>query len=213
MARQARRRGRREWVGTGARAAALAAALGVSAGAAQDPAPFKRPANDAEEITMALSALPAGMRDAAGVYVLGKSGYVKARESRSGVHCLLSRSRPDTQEPICWDREGSETILPLALARAEWRAAGATDAEIEKREHEGFATGRFRAPRKGGVSYMISSENWVHNGQKVVKYFPHIMFYAPYATNADIGSDGKDPFAPWVLNPGTPHAYIIVVTR
>ena len=69
------------------------------------------------------------------------------------------------------------------------------------------------APRKGGVSYMLSSENWVHNGQKVVKYFPHLMFYAPYATNADIGSDGKDPNAPWVLNPGTPHAYIIVVSR
>ena len=44
------------------------------------------------------------------------------------------------------------------------------------------------------------------------KYFPHVMFYAPYATNEDIGSDGKDPFAPWVLNPGTPHAYVIVVS-
>ena len=197
-----------------ARRVPLLLAIVLSAGAAQDPgAPFKRPSTDAEEMTMALAALPPSMRDAAGVYVLVKSGYVKARDSKSGVHCLLSRSRPDTQEPMCWDREGSETILPLALAKAEWRAAGATDAEIQKREHEGFASGRFRAPRKGGVSYMVSSENWVHNGQKVVKYFPHVMFYAPYATNADIGSDGKDPYAPWVLNPGTPHAYIIVVTR
>ena len=191
----------------------LLLAVGLPLMASQDPAtPFKRPANEAEEIRMALSALPEGMRDAAGVYVLGAKGFVRARESRSGVNCLLSRSRPDTQEPICWDREGSETILPLALAKAEWRAAGASDDEIQKREHEGFATGRFRAPRKGGVSYMLSSENWVHNGQKVVKYFPHLMFYAPYATNADIGSDGKDPNAPWVLNPGTPHAYIIVVS-
>jgi hypothetical protein len=213
MARNERRRGPGRWLRTAARTAGFAALLGISAGAAQDPAPFRRPATDAEEMTLALSALPAGMREAAGVYVLRPSGYVKVRESRSGVHCLLSRSRPDTQEPICWDREGSETILPLALAKAEWRAAGATDAEIEKREREGFAAGRFLAPRKGGISYMLSSENWVHNGQKVVKYFPHVMFYAPYATNADIGSDGKDPYAPWVLNPGTPHAYIIIVTR
>ncbi len=39
------------------------------------------------------------------------------------------------------------------------------------------------------------------------------MFYAPYMTNADIGATGKDPNAPWILNEGSPHAYIIVVTR
>jgi hypothetical protein len=39
------------------------------------------------------------------------------------------------------------------------------------------------------------------------------MIYAPYLTNKDIGATGKDPNAPWVLNEGSPHAYIIVVTR
>ena len=175
--------------------------------------PFKRPATDADETTLALAALPEPMRAEAGVYVLGPKGYRLARESRSGVHCLVSRDRPDTQEPICWDREGSETILPLALAKAEWRATGATETEVARREAEGFANGTFRAPRRAGVSYMLSGENWVFNGQRVVNYHPHVMVYAPYLTNKDIGSTGKDPFAPWVLNEGSPHAYIIVVTR
>jgi hypothetical protein len=60
---------------------------------------------------------------------------------------------------------------------------------------------------------MISTENWVHNGQRVIRYRPHVMVYAPYATNADIGATGEDPHAPWVLNEGSPHACIIVVTR
>jgi hypothetical protein len=192
---------------------AVAAALAAGTVLAQSASGPKRPANQAEEITLALSALPEPMRAGATVYTLGPKGYVKAREGTSGVNCLVERSRPDTQEPICWDREGSETIMPLTLARAEWRAAGASEAEIERRAGEGFAKGQFRAPRKAGVSYMLSAENYVFNGQRVVKYHPHVMIYAPYVRNADIGTTPGDPNAPWVLNEGSPHAYIIVVTR
>jgi hypothetical protein len=173
---------------------------------------LKRPATEAEESALALSALPEPMRAGATVYVLGAKGYKKAKDGTSGVSCLVERSRPDTQEPICWDREGSDTIMPVVMAKAEWRAAGVAEAEITARVNDGFATGKFRAPRRGGVAYMLS-ENWVFNGQRVVKYSPHVMFYAPYLTNADIGSNGKDPHAPWILNEGSPHAYIIVVTR
>jgi hypothetical protein len=174
---------------------------------------MRPPANADEELTLALSALPVTMRPGATVYVMGPKGYVKKQDGATGVSCLVARSRPDTMEPICWDREGTETILPLALARGEWRAAGLSDEEIERREQHGFGTGRFRAPRRPGIAYMMSAENWVFNGQRVVRYHPHVMSYAPYLTNADIGSNGKDPNAPWVLNEGSPHAYIIVVTR
>ena len=190
----------------------LAAVLTAAAVLAQVTAP-KRPSTPAEEVALALSALPEPMRAAATVYTLGPKGYVRAREGTSGVHCLVERSRPDTQEPICWDREGSDTILPVALVKAEWRAAGVSDADIERRVGEGFAQGRFRAPRRSGVAYMLSAENYVFNGQRVVKYHPHVMIYAPYVKNADIGTTPGDPNAPWVLNEGSPHAYIIVVTR
>ncbi len=173
----------------------------------------KVPATEAEEIALALGALPESMRAAATVHVLGPKGYRKAREGTSGINCLVERSRPDTQEPICWDREGSESIMPVAYARAEWRASGLKEEDVERRVAEGFASGKFRTPRRNGVAYMLSAENYVFNGQKVIKYHPHVMFYAPYMTNADIGANGKDPNAPWILNEGSPHAYIIVVTR
>ena len=186
----------------------------LAATAAQAPPPaMKAPPTEAEEIALALSALPESMRAAAAVHVLGAKGYKKAREGTSGINCMVERSRPDTQEPICWDREGSESIMPVAYAKAEWRGSGLKEDEVERRVAEGFASGRFRTPRRGGVAYMLSTENYVFNGQRVVKYHPHVMFYAPYMTNADIGANGKDPNAPWILNEGSPHAYIIVVTR
>jgi hypothetical protein len=174
---------------------------------------FKAPANEAEEIALALSALPESMRATAGVHVLGAKGYKKIREGTTGIQCLVERSRKDSQEPICWDKEGADTIMPVTVAREEWRAAGVSEDEIGRRINAGFAEGRFRAPRRNGVAYMISTGNYVHNGQRVIHYSPHVMFYAPYMTNADIGADGKDPNAPWILNEGSPHAYLIVVTR
>ena len=40
-------------------------------------------------------------------------------------------------------------------------------------------------------------------------HFPgHLMFYAPYATQKDVGSG---PGAPYIVAPGTPHALMIVV--
>lgn len=171
---------------------------------------FTRPTSEAQEIGMALGALPESMRPAATVYVLGAAGYRKAREGTSGVSCLLQRSRPDTQEPICWDREGSETILPLVLDEAAWRAAGVDEAGIARRVADGFASGKYRAPRRPGMSYMLSPHNYVFNGERVVHYRPHLMSYAPYLTNADIGTDGTDPSAPWILHEGSPHAYIII---
>jgi hypothetical protein len=185
-----------------------------AAAAGQAPAPaMKPPASEAEEVTLALSALPEPMRATAAVHVLGPKGYRKVREGTSGINCLVERSRPDTLEPICWDREGSDTIMPVAYATAEWRGAGLKEDDIDRRVADGFAKGRFRAPRRGGVAYMVSTENYVFNGERVIKYHPHVMFYAPYMTNADIGANGKDPNAPWILNEGSPHAYIIVVTR
>lgn len=186
----------------------------LAATATQAPTPaMKAPATEAEEIALALSALPESMRATAAVHVLGPKGYRKVREGTSGINCMVERSRPDTQEPICWDREGSESIMPVAYAKAEWRAGGLKEDEVQRRIAEGFASGRFRTPRRGGVAYMLSPENYVFNGQRVIKYHPHVMFYAPYMTNADIGANGKDPNAPWILNEGSPHAYIIVVTR
>jgi hypothetical protein len=164
------------------------------------------------EVALALSAAPDHLKDGAGVWALESAGYVKVRESTNGLTCLVNRDRADTQEPICWDAEGTDAILPYSLEREKLRGQGRKEADVEAALAQGFAEGRFRAPRKPGVAYMLSAENHVFNGQKVIHYAAHVMIYAPYATNKDIGAGGNNPFMPWVLNEGSPHAYIIVMT-
>lgn len=169
------------------------------------------------EIALALSACPASVAEGAAVYVLEKSGYVKVRESRNGFTALVTRLLPNAQGPQCMDAEGARTLLPRYLKIAELQAAGRTADEIRRAVADGFAKGTFRVPTRPGISYMLSTQNLVPNSNgDVVPFPPHLMFYAPYLTNADLGLDGSlgpdgNPAGPvFVAGEGTPHALIIV---
>lgn len=163
----------------------------------------------ATQIALAESAGPPVARDAT-IYTLGPKGYVKAREGTNGFTCLISRERPDTLEPECFDPEGTATILQARMFIEEQRAAGVAEATIQAAVDAGYKSGRFKAPRKPGLVYMLSPHNYVFDPErKQVIHFPgHLMFYAPYATQKDVGSG---PGAPYIVAPGTPHALMIVV--
>ena len=46
---------------------------------------------------------------------------------------------------------------------------------------------------------------------RMVRIPPHLMFYAPYATDKDIGSPHSAANMPKIIRAGQPDAYIIVV--
>ena len=161
------------------------------------------------QVALAESAGPPVAREAA-IFVLGPAGYRQVRRGTNGFTCLVSRERPDTVEPECYDAEGTATIVPVRMFVEQRRAAGVREPEIAAQVEQGYASGRFAAPRKPGLVYMLSDHNYVFDpGEKRVIHFPgHLMFYAPYATQKDVGSG---PGAPYIVAPGTAHALMIVV--
>lgn len=75
-------------------------------------------------------------------------------------------------------------------------AQGKSPEEIKSFVADAFAKGVFQPPTRPGIDYMLSTENLTPDGKGGVSPFPpHVMFYGPYLTNTDIGSDG---------NPGGP---------
>lgn len=166
-----------------------------------------------KEIALALSACPASIADKAAVYVLESSGYVKVRESQNGFTAIVQHALPISQDPQCMDAEGTRTFLPRYLKVAELRAQGKTPEESKRFVADAFAKGIFQPPTRPGIDYMLSTENiTVVNAEKgiVAPYPPHVMFYGPYMTNADLGSDGNPGGPAFVAGEGTPHALIIV---
>src|SRR5262249_48008756 len=105
------------------------------------------------EIRLALNALPKELREAASVLVLEPSGYTKARTGTNPFTCMVSR-RGGNFYPVCFDEEGTRTILPAFADDAVWRLKGTADEQIERQLADGFEQGRYRPPSRPGIAYM-----------------------------------------------------------
>jgi hypothetical protein len=164
------------------------------------------------QIALALSTCPQSVASKAAVYVLDKSGYVKVRDSENGFTAIVQHSLPTSREPQCMDAEGTRTFLPRMLKVAELRAEGKSPDDIKRFVADALAKGVFQPPTRPGIDYMLSEENLVPDEKGVVAPFPpHVMFYAPYLTNAELGSEGQAGGGPaFVAAAGTPYALIIV---
>ena len=176
-----------------------------------------------QQIQLAMDAAPSHISEHATVYVLGPKGYVKAQSGTNGFSCLVERQYLETvdndpelkyvaPQPHCYDAEGTATTVQARLYREELRTAGIPEEEIQRKLDEGYKAGIFKAPRKPGLVYMLSTHTraYVPRLKKIIQVPPHVMFYAPYATNKDFGGFVGD-HVPYVILEGQPDAYIIVI--
>ncbi|HEY8539579.1 MAG TPA: hypothetical protein VIL28_11985 [Steroidobacteraceae bacterium] len=138
------------------------------------------------EMRLAVNALPKELRPEATVLVLENAGYVEAKQGTNPFTCMVSR-RGGNFYPVCFDDEGTRTILPAFVDDAEMRLKGMSDAEIDRQIADGFERGRYRPPARPGVAYMLSPATYMIENGKLTRSFPYTMFYAPFLTNDDIG--------------------------
>jgi len=164
------------------------------------------------EIEMALSSAPEDLRSAAGVYLLHSKGFVKVRDSRNGFNCVVER-RSGHLAPKCYDAVGSASTLHASLKRGELLMQGLDAAEVEKRIDEEYQKGRLHAPAKAGIVYMLATDdNYQDAAGKTHHLGAHVMVYAPYVRNSDIGVAAEQLWSPshvWVQYEGRPDAYLI----
>ncbi len=165
------------------------------------------------EIALALEAGPATVTAKAGVLIHDKTGYTEARASQNGFVCVVDHRVPAAVEPQCLDAEGVKTFLPKLKLVASLRAKGTAEEAIRKAVAAAFADGTFKAPARPGVIYMMSPHNVVTVDEVkgvAVPFPPHLMFYAPNLSSADLGSDGTPASPLFVVDEKTPHALMIV---
>lgn len=166
-----------------------------------------------ERIKLAESAAPPEVSGKATVYVLERRGYLKVRDGENGFSCFVDRQTPLNLEPTCFDAEGSATTLPTRIFAEEHRAKGETEEQIQTQIDANYKSGKFLPPRKPGIVYMMSDSGVLYIAEKnvLVHIPPHLMFYAPYATDKDLGSPPPAANMPHLIRAGQPDAYIIVI--
>ncbi len=158
------------------------------------------------ELRLAVNALPPHLREGAGIWVLAESGYVKVKDAANPYTCIVSR-RGGNFYPVCFDEEGTRTILVAFMDDAMLRLKGESPESVDRIMADGFQSGKYRPPARPGMAYMLSPATYMLNGGKLARTVAHYMFYAPYLLDSDIGGVmGKSPF---VDRPG-PHGMVIV---
>jgi hypothetical protein len=176
------------------------------------------------EVRYALSAAPPHLREGATTYVRDPSkGYVLNHKGANGITCIVVRSdwqwpnqpfRDDIAWPVCYDAEGSKTLLQDYLYTAELRARGMDVKQVHVEVTKKFGLRDYPNPTRNGVAYMIAPvmRGWTSRPEPVTMNMPHYMFYAPGITDADIS--GK-PFSlyPFMLrmSPGRDDVIILLV--
>lgn len=141
------------------------------------------------EIELARSAAPPHLRDAATVLVLESTGFVTASRGTNAFTCVVSRRGGDLF-PVCWDAEGARSLLPVDVDEAQLRLQGKTAADIDRLITASFASGHYRPPSRTGVAYMLSPLRYRIDERGTITRTnpnPHVMFYGPNLTDADIG--------------------------
>jgi hypothetical protein len=141
------------------------------------------------ETELALSAAPPHLRDGATVLVLEPTGYVAAMRRGNAFTCMVSRRGGDLF-PVCWDAEGVRTLVSLDVDDARLRLEGKSGADIDRALTDGFASGRYHPPSRTGIAYMLSPLRYrIDERGQVTRTNPnpHLMFYGPNLTDADIG--------------------------
>jgi hypothetical protein len=184
----------------------------IAFGQADMPKPaydFSLPRED--RIKLAESAAPPEISGKATLYLLERSGYIKVRDGTNGFSCFVDRQTPWNSEPTCFDAEGTATTLPTRLFAEAERAKGKSEDQIKAEIDERYKSGRFHAPSKPGIVYMMSDSVFILVSGKMLHVPPHLMFYAPYATDKDIGAPSPAANMPHLIRAGQPDAYIIVV--
>ena len=170
------------------------------------------------EISVALSAAPQRLRADASVYALQDGKYTKVVDGQGALTCIVERNHTASVIPQCMDAAGVDSVLPAIIERSELTLKGESLQEVAAHHEQKLESGQFSAASRPGISYMMSAYNYIYveSSQRVLKVPPHVMFYAPDISNAEIGgsfeSMANNIGTPFVFNEG-PHGYMVVYTQ
>jgi len=168
---------------------------------AMEPVEQYRIASREDEIALARSAAPPSISADAEVLVLGRHGYETAVAGKNGFVCFVERSwgagfddpdfwNPRVRAPNCFNAPAARTELPQYLSRTEWVLAGAAKQQLIEKTKAARASGRFKSPEAGAISFMLSKEGYLGD-PAAGPWLPHVMFFLQHGEAVDWGA-GKE---------------------
>ena len=161
-----------------------------------------------EQITAALLAAPADLRDGAAVVGFDASGKrVVLREGRNELLCLADNPAKAGFEVDCYHKD----LEPFMARGRELLEQNITGAERNKIRFKEIEEGKLPMPRAPRALYVLTGKSYDAATGKVEGQYLRWVLYWPFATAESIGLSTKaSESAPWLMSPGTAGAHIMI---
>lgn len=196
----------------------MCATLLASAGA-QEPARYPvKPVSlpDAEEIALAMSAAPEEVASRADIYALRGTKFEKIRPGTNGTACMVARDyHPGSLYPICFDQEGTRTLLLREMREVSLRAEGVPEARIDSLVQQELATGKLPKATKAALAYMMSPRQVLFSsadstGRRVGQWWPHVMMANVGISREQLGLSSRYLYLQAGGETGSLHEFVVL---
>jgi hypothetical protein len=160
------------------------------------------------QIAGAVLAAPAELRDGAAVLGFDPQGKrVLLREGRNELICLAADPAKTTFEVDCYHKD-LEPFMARGRELLEQKVTGAKRNEIRFKEVE---DGKLKMPKEPRTLYVLTGASFDAAAGKVQNSYLRYVIYTPFATPQTTGLSIKSSeSAPWLMNPGTAGAHIMI---
>ena len=166
-----------------------------------------------QQIKAAVSPAPESMQEGAKVLGYNEAGeLVTLREGSNKLICLADNPTDDRFHVACY----YQGLEPFMNRGRELRAEGKSGEEVIKIRQREIEEGSLPMPEKPMALYSLTGDpgGWDYETNRLLSARPLYVVYIPYATTESTGIS-ENPVsqgAPWLMNPGTPWAHIMVGT-
>lgn len=166
-----------------------------------------------KQIEAAVSPAPKSLRSEATVMGYnGKGELVTLRKGSNQLICVADDPEQSNFHVSCYHKD----LEPFMRRGRELSAKGLSRQQVDSLRRQEIEEGTLELPRKPMALYSLtgSGDSFNYETGMVENASPLYVIYVPYATEASTGLS-REPAskgAPWIMEPGTPWAHIMVMT-
>lgn len=169
--------------------------------------------SEAEQINAAVSAAPENMQSDATVMGYNENKDLETfQEGENQLICIADDPAQDNFHVACYHKD----LDPFMNRGRELKAEGLSRKKIDSLRQREIEEGEIELPQKPMALYSLtgSADSYDYTTGQIIDATPLYVVYIPYATEESTGLSKKPASkgAPWIMEPGTPWAHIMVIT-
>jgi hypothetical protein len=161
------------------------------------------------QIKSALLACPEESRDKAMIYGYSPSGeFMVLRKGDNEMVCLADDPAQSGINVSCYHK----SLEPFMARGRELKKEGKTFQQVFDIREQEAKSGKLQLPRQPATLFVFTAEKFNPETGETTDGYSRSVIYIPYATAESTGLPSKPagPGLPWIMNPGTHRAHIMI---